>query len=113
MMKAIYINVFWNDSYRECSNGGITERYDKLLLVSDNGYVLVDEKNPPEKLVKMVTERIGGKEHKHIEPVARPKRGYIGWTNGGSMAYSSDRRFPSEYPLCVHDRQDKYELYKG
>lgn len=112
-MKALPINVFKTPTYSGCSNGGITERFDKLLLLCDEGFVDVDESNPPENLVKIVTRYFGSREYKHIEPVASTAPGCVGWMSGGAVAYTCDSRFSkmSEYPLCVHDRQETQAQY--
>lgn len=112
-MKALPISVYKNKLYEGCSNGGITSKYDELLLVCEKGFIEVDEKNPPENLVKIVTRKLFGKEYKHIEPVAPVKPGCVGYMSGGSLAYSSDSRFSklSEYPLNIHDRQETQEEY--
>lgn len=117
-MKALKINVYRrNDSdgsQSDCTNGGISAKYDQLLLVCDSGIVEIDENNPPENLVKVVTRQLFGREYKHIEPVARPKNGNLGWMYGGNIASCSDSRFHniSEYPLCIHDRQETVEQYE-
>lgn len=111
-MKALSINVYrWN--LGDCSNHGITSRFDKLLLLCDEGYIDIDENDPPENLVKIVTRFVCGREYKHIEPVASTAPGCVGWMSGGAVAYSCDSRFSrmSEYPLCVHDRQETQEQY--
>lgn len=112
-MKALPISVYKNPTYKGCSNGGITERFDRLLLVCDEGFIDVDETNPPENLVKIVTRHFGFGEYKHIEPVASTAPGCVGWMSGGALAYTSDSRFSklSQYPLSVHDRQESQELY--
>ena len=114
-MKALPITVFKNGRYGDCTNGGITSRYDELLLVCKEGFVKVDEDNLPENLVKVVTRTIGGREYKHIEPVAKTSKGCVGWMSGGNLAYTCDSRFRrlSEYPLCVHDRQESQEMYNA
>jgi hypothetical protein len=110
-MKALPINVYRTQSYSDCTNGGITSRYNRLLLVCDEGHVEVDENNPPENLVVMVTRNLGFTVYKHIEPYASTDKGCVGWMAGGNLAYTSDSRFKSEYPLCVHDRQETQDLY--
>lgn len=109
-MKALPIRVFKNPTYSGCSNGGITERFDELLLVCEDGFISIDETNPPENLVKIVTRCFG---YKCIEPVASTAPGCVGWMSGGAVAYSCDSRFSemSEYPLCVHDRQETQAQY--
>ena len=111
-MKALRINVF-KDSLGDCTNNGITNRFDHLLLICEEGYIEVDETNPPENLVQIVTRYICGERYKHIEPVARPASGCVGWMSGGNVAYSCDSRFHrlSQYPLCVHDRQETQQQY--
>lgn len=113
-MKALPISVYKTDRLGDCTNGGITSRYDTLLLICEDGFISVDEDNPPENLVKIVTRRYaGGKEYKHIEPYALTDSGCVGWMAGGNLAYSSDSRFRrmSEYPLSVHDRQETQAQY--
>lgn len=110
-MKALPISVYRTDRLGDCTNGGISSRYDTLLLACDDGYIDVDENNPPENLVKLVVRYFGGQEYKHLEPVNRPDNGCVGWMYGGNIASTSDSRFPSQYPLKVHDRQESQALY--
>ena len=113
-MKALPISVFENKEIGNSSNNGITSKYDELLLICEDGFIDIDESNPPENLVKIVTRNLFGKEYKHIEPYAKPTG--LGWMHGGSVASTSDSRFSklSQYPLNVHDRQEtqkEYEMY--
>lgn len=110
-MRAIRIDVYRNELYNGCSNGGITERYDELLLVCDDGNIEIDENNLPENLVKMVSRNLRGGEYKHIEPYAPATQ--FGWMAGGLVAGCSDCRFfkMSQYPLSIHDRQETRERY--
>lgn len=109
-MKALPIEVYRNPLYNGCSNGGITERFDSLLLICDEGFIDIDETNLPENLVQIVTRGFGKREYKHIEPFATVDSGCVGWMSGGALAYSCDSRFSrlSQYPLSVHDRQETY-----
>ncbi len=111
-MKALPINVY-KDRHGDCSNGGITSRYTQLLLICDEGFVDIDENDPPENLVKIVTRNIFGEQYKHIEPVAKTDAGCIGWMDGGCIGYSCDSRFSrmTRYPLSIHDRQETQEQY--
>ncbi|MBQ5658752.1 MAG: hypothetical protein IIV02_04380 [Peptococcaceae bacterium] len=111
-MKALPINIY-KDRGRDWSNGGISSRYDELLLVHPEGFIEIDESNPPENLVKIVERNLFGRGvYRHIEPVAAPKG--VGWMAGGCIAYSSDSRFnrlSGGYPLQLHDRCESQELY--
>ena len=112
-MKALPIEVYVTKRRRgcDCTNGGISSKYEQLLLVCDKGYVTIDEENPPENLVKVVTRNFGFGTYKHIEPVARPQ--HLGWMFGGNLAYSSDSRFSelAGNPLPLPDRQETQEVY--
>lgn len=111
-MKALPIHIYKHNG-NDFSNDGITSRYDELLLVCDDGFIEVDEDNPPENLVKIVTRHLYGGEYKHIEPVAHTDAGCVGWMAGGCIGYSCDGRFRrlSQYPLPIHDRQESQKQY--
>lgn len=108
-MKALPISVYRTARLGDCSNGGISSKYDTLLLIHDEGFINVDPENPPENAVKLVTRFLFGREYKHIEPLASPQ--HLGWMAGGNIAHTSDSRFPSDYPLTIHDRQETQEQY--
>lgn len=110
-MKALPIYVYSNKSFKGCSNEGVSEKHDTLLLICEEGFIDVDESNPPENLVKVVSRNLHGGEYKHIEPYKKATK--VGYMNGGSYASSSDSRFSriSKYPLAIHDRQESQEMY--
>lgn len=114
-MRVISIIVYSNPRYRGCANGGISERYDELLLVHERGPIVIDEDNLPENLVKVVVRNVMGREVRHIEPYNSPDRGCVGWMAGGSYAASSDSRFSeiagSYGALAIHDRQESQQMY--
>lgn len=104
-MKGLRIEIY-KPSYGDCSNGGITSRCRELTLIGENVPELT-EATPEAPAVKIVTrEFICGKrvDYMHIEPVERPTG--AGWMYGGCLACTSDGRFPSRYPLKIHDRQE-------
>lgn len=105
--KALSVNIF-KDRNGDCSNGGISSKYDSILVLHDEGWIDVDMDNPPENLCKLVKRNLWGETFYHVEPVAAPTG--IGWMFGGSLVYSSDGRF-STGPLKLHDRQESQELY--
>lgn len=103
-MKALPIYVFKNSAFKGCSNNGVSEKHEKLLLIHNEGFIDIDENDLPDNLVKVVTRQLFDGEYKHIEPYAEPNG--IGYMSGGAMAYTSDSRFSeiSKYPLSIHDR---------
>ena len=54
-MKALRIHVY-RDNLGDCTNGGISSRYNDLLLICENGYIEIDENNLPENLVEVVED---------------------------------------------------------
>lgn len=110
IMRALSINIYKHKN-RDCSNNGLSSRYNELLLICEEGNIDIDENNPPENLVKLVSRHLFGRDYLHIEPVAKP--GGAGWMSGGCVVYSCDSRFRrmSEYPLSLHDRDESWELY--
>ena len=88
MVKGLTLYVY-RDRLGDCSNGGISSRYDELILVGE----------------EIVRRRLfGGKEeYLHIEPYDNEDKWY---SYGGNIACASDSRFPSRYPLKIHDRRE-------
>ena len=112
-MKAIRLDVLRSSKYDDCSNNGVSARYNSLLIVSEEGWIDIDENNLPENLVKLVVRNIGGREYRHLEPVKPVDSDKVGYMSGGNFAYSCDSRFRrfSDYPLSIHDRQETQEMY--
>ena len=114
-MKALPVSVYRNDPFSDCTNGGITSRYKRLLVICDDGFIDVDENNPPENLCKVVRRHLFGRDVYHIEPVERPTG--AGWMMGGNYAATSDSRFSElcghQYgAIAIHDRQETWEEYE-
>lgn len=99
----------------DCSNHGISSRFNDVLIPCDDGYLEVDLDNPPENLCKVVKRNLGFTEYVHIEPYRSTDIGNVGWMHGGCLVHSSDSRFSRavgiEYPVCLHDRQETQEMY--
>lgn len=95
----------------DCSNHGISSRFNEILLLCDEGNVEVTGDEP--NLCKLVKRNLFGNEtYYHVEPVARPNG--CGWMSGGCVVYTCDSRFRSMgngYPLSLHDRCESQELY--
>ena len=105
-MKALRLSIY-KDNSGDCSNHGISSKFRDILLVCDEGYI--DVNGDEENLCRIDT--IMG--HKFVRPIAEPKG--AGWMSGGTMVYTCDSRFRrmSEYPLCLHDRQETWEQYEA
>ena len=55
---------------------------------------------------------IGG-EYLHVEPVDQQPEGRTSYMFGGCYVGSSDGRFPSRYPLALHDRTETWAQYEA
>lgn len=113
-MKTIPVDVYKCSKYSGCSNGGISEEYKTLFLDCPDGYI---EKEPNDETVLHVDFVIvGGQAYYHAEQYSAyiRKKNMVGPMMGGTFIYSSDSRFPFDYPLPLHDRfetQEEYDVY--
>lgn len=114
-MKGLRLDVYRSKDYfsgyqkdSDCSNGGISARCNEVTLVGPNIAEIFDA-TPEAPAVKIVSRIIAGElAYQHCEPVEPVKEGCVGYCAGGALVYTSDSRFPSQYPLSLHDRQDPY-----
>lgn len=102
----VYRSFNTDGSVMDCTNGGISARFDRLTLIGPdiNGPFEPTENRPA---VTIVTRTIQGEVYKHIVPCdenAKPLPGW--WMFGGNYGKTSDSRFPHPYPLSIHDRQE-------
>ncbi len=115
-MRALPIDVY-RCPLGDCTNKGISSRYKELLLVCPQGHVTIDDENPPESAVQLVTRALFGDKIFHIEPLKSPAKGHVGWIMGGNFAYSCDSRFGRMIPFYgavpIHDRQETVEYYNS
>lgn len=115
-MRALPVSVY-RDARRggyDCTNNGVSARFRELLVLCPDGFINVDEDNPPENLCKVVKRHLFGRDVYHIEPVAAPEG--AGWMAGGNFAHTSDSRFSKLCDglygaLSIHDRQETWEEY--
>ena len=87
----------------DCTNNGVTSRFDELVLVDPEipGIFAVKPERPALKLVRRT---ICGRPYIHAVPVDASGEPVRGSMMGGNFVYTSDGRFPNAYPIPVHDR---------
>jgi hypothetical protein len=108
-VRGLLCSVYTNPLYKGCSNGGISSKVTEVTLVGP-GIPEIFYASVEAPAVKLVRRNIGG-EYLHVEPIEQPI-GMVGPMAGGAFVYSSDSRFPSKYPLSLHDRFDTTEDYE-
>jgi hypothetical protein len=94
----------------EFSNGGISSRCQAVTLV-DIGVDLFDPV-ADRPAVKLVKRNFGNRVYLHAEPLEQPT-GLVGPMAGGTFIYSCDSRFPSDYPIALHDRWETEQQYES
>ena len=112
-MKALPISVYRRNTTADCTNGGISSKYDELLLLCENGFVEVDENNLPENAVKVVKRHLFGTTVVHIQPCKEATG--VGYMFGGNYAGTSNSRFEEMTgfygAVAIHDRDESQEMY--
>ena len=108
------INVLRNNSFGDCSNNGVSARYNRLQMITESEMLgFTGEKK---NVVVKIDRVLFGK----IMPVLVPLEVYKEYkTNklpisfGGNFGYTSDSRFGFDYPLPIHDRVESWEEYEA
>jgi hypothetical protein len=97
--KGLRVDVLRSDNY-ECTKRGVSARYSSLILVGE-GIPEVSEESEDVPVVELKTRNVYGTDYYYCKPVD------IGGKHsmmGGNFCWSSDNRFPIQYPLPIHDR---------
>lgn len=87
----------------DCTLGGPSSKCDEFVLVDDavQAPFKVSEEHPEINLVRRV---IGGQPYIHAVPASLKGEQVM---FGGNYIVCSDGRFPSPYPIPVHDRVER------
>lgn len=113
MVRALRAEIF---KYKgnDCSNGGISSRFNDVYIICDEGNYKFDENELPDNLVVLVKRELWGENHWYIKPYKDTPKGNVGYMYGGCIVSSSDSRFRrlcGDYPLPLHDRTETQEQY--
>lgn len=111
-MLGIY--VLRNNSFGDCSNNGVSARYDRLTMITENE--VLDFTGDKKNVVVKIDRVLFGK----IMPVLVPLEVYNEYKAsklpimfGGNFGYTSDSRFGFDYPLPIHDRVETWDEYEA
>jgi len=100
-LEALPVQVY-KSSLGDSSSNGITSKNDRLLLVFD-GLSSPFKTNEDEDYLVLIKRNIGGKEYLSAKPQSLIESNTHSMF-GGNFIFTSDSRFPSSYPIPVHDR---------
>ena len=108
-VRALSCNIFVNKAIGDCSNGGISSRFNQVYVICPEGNWEIDLSNPdeiPENLVMSELVVFGGGCNVYRKFV--PYKTKDKWSMmGGAFVYSSDCRFRDyfgDYPIPLCDR---------
>lgn len=90
-------------SLGDCTANGLTSRKDNITLHWGDD---IDINELPDDDLLLVERYLAGKKYLHAVPVRIKKQGEVSMA-GGNFIYTSDSRFPNQYPISVHDRVER------
>jgi len=116
-LRGLSCNVYRAVDFPDCTADGITGKVKCILLVDDSirAPFKVAENEIYLVLVRRQFPLSGKGEYIHAEPRMNGKNinGLDYGMFGGNFIYTSDSRFPSNYPIPVHDRFENQETYNA
>lgn len=92
----------YRPAHGDCSNGGISGRADRVTLIGPG----IPEIFPATDEAPAVELGVTGGST-NVRPVVEET---TWWMFGGCFVWTSDSRFPSRYPIPLHDRTESAEL---
>jgi hypothetical protein len=109
-MKGLLVTVYRNGGKGifdgDTTNGGISSKHDKFILVGD-GVEEVFSATEDTPAIRLIKRRIMGREFWIAAPLDAKFEGEGGgfpYMFGGNFLYTSDSRFPSDAPIKIFDR---------
>lgn len=99
--KSLMVSVYKDSNGGDSTNDGISSKYNDLYLIGEG--VSGPSESKDEQTVKLVKRNFPWGDYIHVEPLIQPEKGKSPMF-GGNFIYSSDSRFPSKYPIPIHDR---------
>ena len=117
-VKCLPVDVYRNH-LPDCTNGGISAKNNTLYLECSRGFVEREPDDPT--TLRLVEQTVFGKTYVHAESYCGKAAIFsgsdgdelkcVGPMMGGNFIYTCDSRFPSQYPIPLHDRYETQEQY--
>lgn len=114
-IRAIEIEVYRRNGV-DCTNGGISSLFDRLIIPAPHGHLDIDTDEPPENLAMVEKRFLYGQDVYSICPAKVAPDGTVTkrdgwWMFGGNYAASCDARFHSQIgdmygAVAIHDRRE-------
>ena len=100
MKKGLLVNVLRSKG-GGATNGGVSSKYDDLLLVGEGVPEIFDE-DEAYPTVTLIKHQLHGEDRPYLS--VKPYSIEVHSMMGGNFIWSSDSRFPSRQPIAIHDR---------
>ena len=117
-IKVLPVTVYRNPKY-DCTNDGISSRYDELLVACPEGFKEVDSDNLPDNFAMLVSRHVfGDTTIPTIYPASVNDEGKVvrrdgkWWMMGGNYGATCDSRFTDMLDgyfygaVAIHDRYE-------
>jgi len=113
-LTGLTVGVFREVDFPDCTANGITSKVSRIILV-DNSISGPFKVEKDEVYLVLIRRTLAGRVYLHAEPrkAGFEMRGDRYGMFGGNFIYTSDSRFPSDYPIPVHDRFETPEEYEA
>jgi hypothetical protein len=104
-MKGMIVDIYKNNG-GDCSNGGLSSKANRCLLVGGGIPEIFDGEGMP--VVTIVKRDLRDSIYLTAYPVKEDGHIDTGCMHGGCFVYSSDSRFRNlaAYPVPLHDRKE-------
>jgi len=106
MAIELTVTVLRNDT--DCTNGGVSSRTRRVILIGEFDEI------PEDPILPVLRVKRRGK-YVYCEPIDEVLKDHVGWMMGGNFVFTSDSRFRelvNGYPIAVHDRSETWEDYR-
>ena len=105
-MKGLICSIFEDKRLGNCSLNGISKNYNEVLLIGNDVDGIFEETETRPSVI-LEKRKINGREPEYLTVYPKEKYKNNKWYMfGGCFIYSSDGRFPSDYPIPLHDRTE-------
>jgi len=104
MAKGMMVYVYKNECLNDCTSKGLTHDKERVILTGKGVVELFEGVENNSDVLELNIKDSG---YIYAAPLVQPK-GMNGPMFGGNFIYTSDSRFPSKYPIPVHDRFESW-----
>ena len=107
-VQGLLVNVFRNP-LGDCTGNGVSSKIDKFILEGCEGPFFCNEDESD--LLRFRIKPSGNGNYKYVIPsekIFEENKHRNGPMFGGNFIYTSDSRFPNQYPLPIHDRWEDW-----